>query len=853
MVNKTILHYHIIEQLGAGGMGVVYLADDKKLNRKVALKFLPVHIASLADDRRRFKAEAQAAAALNHPNIASIYAIEETDDYIFIAMEYVEGSELKTLIENDKISRPDKNLNPEKIILQIAEGLKAAHSKGIVHRDIKSSNIMVTAAGQVKIMDFGLAKISGGEELTQVGATVGTTGYMAPEQIRAEEVSPATDIWALGVIICELLTKQLPFRGAYEQAVFYSILNEDAPKLIELSDNAESALFQNIYQRCLKKNPQERYQDLQQLIDDLHNGSDTVTKEIPLKPLIQKEPVKKKYAIPFTVIIVVLALVWIIFKNYDKWFTSLPSEQHVAVLPFEMINGDPEKTAFCDGLVETMTSKLTQMEQFHGTLWVVPASEIRRNKVQSAKDAQIAFGVNLVVSGSLQIMKDLIRLTINLIDAAEMRQLNSAVIDVSSNKLASLQDKSVTELLKLIKIQLNPESVKIISAGTTTVPGAYEFYLQGIGYLQRYESNNNLETAVKLFSQAVELDSSYALAYAGLGESYWRLYESQREKKWIDLANSASEKAIRINADLPEANNSLGLVYAGTGRYREAIDVFDRALANDPTNAAALRGTAAAYEAQQQMDKAESVYKRAIALKPDYWGGYNALGVLYFKQGKYEEAITQFRQVIKLTPDNARGYSNLGGIYYMIKRLPEAKEMFEKSLDIKKTYRVCSNLGTLYYIEQKYDEAAYMYEMALELNKADYRIWGNLASAYFRSTKNKTKAPSIYQKAIDLAEEMRNVNPSVSDVVADIAGYYSMLGQKEKALSYLKEAQQQDQNNAYVAYVSGTTYEQLGERDKAIEWLVKAVKEGYSLGEIESQPELLNVVNDPKYKLQIKG
>lgn len=861
MVNKTILHYRVIEQLGAGGMGVVYLAEDLKLQRKVALKFLPVHIAGNPDDRKRFKVEAQAAAALNHPNIASIYAIEETDDYLFLVMEYIDGKELTDVVRTKQSSAAtsgEANIasgidSHVLIAVQIAKGLQAAHEKGIVHRDIKSSNIMITKDGQVKIMDFGLAKISGREEFTRVGSTLGTTGYMAPEQIKAEAATPATDIWAFGIVVCELVTGHLPFQGAYEQAVFYAILNEEPPALSELTEQKIPADIETVYRKCLQKKPEDRYQSAQDLLDALQGNIPAEEPGTKDKKPVKRRGIIPKYTMPGLAGIILILVSWIVIQNYDNWFTNLPEEQHVAVLPFEMINGNAEEVAFCDGLVETMTSKLTQMEQFHGTLWVVPASEIRRNKITSVKEAMMAFGVNLAVSGSLQMMNEVVRLTINLIDARELRQLNSVVLDVAPDKLASLQDKSVLQMLKLIKLQLNPEFNEILSAGTTTVPGAYEFYLQGLGYMQRYESNNNLETAVELFRQAVKLDSSYALAYAGLGEAYWRLYDSLREKKWITMAQKASQKAIEINSDLPEANNSMGLAYAGTGKYAEAIDAFNKALWKDPTNATALRGLATAYEAQQQIAKAEDIYKRSIATKPDYWAGYNALGVFYFKQGFYEKAIQQFRQVIKLTPDNARGYSNLGGIYYMLKRLPEAKEMFEKSLDIKKTYRVCSNLGTLYYIEKEYDDAAYMYEMALDLNKADYRIWGNLASAYYRSPKNSRKAPFTYQKAIEIAEEMKAINPLDGTIIADLAGYYSMLGQKEKAISYLHNAQHIEQDNINIIYSSGTTYEQLGDREKAIEWLVKAIKKGYPKDEIESQPELQNLISDPQYKSKTKN
>jgi serine/threonine protein kinase len=230
MIGKTILHYNILEKLGEGGMGVVYLAEDTKLKRQVAIKFLPHHISANEEERKRFKIEAQAAAALNHPNIATIYAIEESDFEVFIVMEYIEGKELKSLVE----TRHAPSLSVEVIInyaIQIAEGLEAAHKKGIIHRDIKSSNIMITESGIVKIMDFGLAKVGKGTQLTQVGSTLGTIEFMSPEQTRGKEVDHRTDIWSFGVVFYEMLTAKMPFRGDYDQAIIYSILNEEPEPL----------------------------------------------------------------------------------------------------------------------------------------------------------------------------------------------------------------------------------------------------------------------------------------------------------------------------------------------------------------------------------------------------------------------------------------------------------------------------------------------------------------------------------------------------------------------------------------------------------------------------------------------
>ncbi|MHB8580803.1 MAG: serine/threonine protein kinase, partial [Ignavibacteriaceae bacterium] len=264
-IGKTITHYKIIEKLGEGGMGVVYKAEDTKLKREVAIKFLPHSISANKEERQRFEIEAQAAAALNHPNIATIHAIEEYENDLFIVMEYLDGTELKETISKNKLTL-DQSLN---IIEQIAKGLQAAHQKGIIHRDIKSSNIMITRTGTVKVMDFGLAKLGGTSQITKLGTTLGTTAYMSPEQAKGEHVDKRTDIWSLGIIIYEMLTGSMPFKGDFEQAIIYSILNEEPVSMMSIKDGIPIKLEQLVRQSLIK-DPGSRYQNLDELIKDLN-------------------------------------------------------------------------------------------------------------------------------------------------------------------------------------------------------------------------------------------------------------------------------------------------------------------------------------------------------------------------------------------------------------------------------------------------------------------------------------------------------------------------------------------------------------------------------------------------------
>ena len=353
MIGKTILHYKILEKIGEGGMGVVYMAEDTKLERRVAIKFLPRQITVNSEERERFKIEAKAAASLNHPNIATIHAIEEVDDNMFIVMEYIEGKELKDLTgDNRQLSIFDVT----DYAAQIASGLQAAHEKGVTHRDIKSANIMITNEGQVKIMDFGLAKVRGGAQLTKVGTTLGTAAYMSPEQARGEDADHRSDIWAFGVVLYEMLTGKLPFGGDYEQAVTYSILNEEPESISSLCTDVPTALEATVY-KALAKNPSERYQDMAELLAELNQlkgdriSSQTQKKRSP--SAFKSTPRFTPYILTTFVTAVVLVAAWLGYQYFNSrpelppaLLKSVPFTSYAGAEQFPSFSPDGSQVVF---------------------------------------------------------------------------------------------------------------------------------------------------------------------------------------------------------------------------------------------------------------------------------------------------------------------------------------------------------------------------------------------------------------------------------------------------------------------------------------------------------------------------
>ncbi|HEV2690423.1 MAG TPA: protein kinase, partial [Bryobacteraceae bacterium] len=676
MVGRTISHYEILEKLGQGGMGVVYCARDMRLDRLVALKVLPAE--QVEDEHRlgRFIREAQAASALNHPNIVTIYEIANADGVEYIAMEYVRGATLRELIPPGGLGLTDA-LN---YVNQIAAGLAAAHAAGIVHRDIKPANIMVTKSGLVKILDFGLAQIEEQRldesaptgtmaplHLTRPGAIIGTAAYMSPEQAQGQGTDQRSDIFCFGIVVYQMLTGALPFQSNSEVGLMYQIVHTPTPSAAQVRRDLPPAL-DRLLTTALEKDPQHRYQSMDDLLADLRETSREMNAgTIVMEPSVARRLARKtqwqrpaKFAIfALALLVFAAALLW---RLAPSVFSRVPAEKKIAVLPFRTIGDSKDTEAFRDGLMEALTSELTELSQFHGTLWVVPATEVRRGAFTSAKDAERALGVNLVITGSVQRDVAHVHLTANLVDANTLRQLRSREITRPAGEVADLQEAVVQEVARMLQLELGSRERQVLAAGETSASGAYDFYLQARGHLQR-RGRGDIDQAVGMFQQAIALDRKYALAYAGLGEAYWKQYRLTKDTQWVGPAEKNCKIALGLNDKLAPVYVTLGIINEGTGQHEEAIKAFQRALVLDPINASAYAELAGVYEALGKLDDAEATFKTAAQLRPDDWTSASLLGAFYFRRGRYPEALIHFRQVIELAPDYAEGYTNLASVH----------------------------------------------------------------------------------------------------------------------------------------------------------------------------------------------
>ena len=868
MNDQIISHYRIHEKLGAGGMGVVYKAEDIRLGRLVALKFLPDH--SVRDPRalERFKREARTASALDHPNICTIYEIDDDQGRPFIAMQLLDGKTLRERIGDHPV--PLGTLLDW--ALQITDALQTAHAKGIMHRDIKPANIFITERGQAKILDFGLAKLTAVDlmgsgdatlsstgSLTHTGAAIGTVAYMSPEQARGEALDARTDLFSFGVLLYEMATGRQAFSGPTWAVTVYAILGQ-APMSLNESMPGLPQRLQEIIDKCLIKNRDLRYQsaadihhDLLRLKKDYESGKSL--KSVRVATTWSPKRVLLLATAAAAVAVLVAAGVWgprllrrlaASQAGTARSASLVPERKSIAVLPFADIAGDPKLTAFGKGLLEDVAAKLSQLSANHD-LEVIPARTLEDKKVATLADAKKEFGVSLGLTVSLEQAGDLVRAAYSLTDAKSGKNLAGAQITAPVSDLFTIEDQMANGVASALQISLRSDEKQAFGAHSTSLPEAYQYYVQGRGYLQDPRKPENLTSAEIVFKQALKIDPNFGQAEAGLGETYWLKYQMGKQKQAIVPAQEACTKAVDLGNAGAEGHMCLGLLEDGTGQYEKAAEQFQQAMQLEPANERAYTSLAGAYQHLNQPDKAEETYKRAIAVRPQYWRGYSFLGTFYIAQAEYEKAAAMFRRATELDPESYLAFNNLGAALLYAGKDDEAAQAFEKSLALRPNRDAYNNIAVAQFRLHRFKNAVLNFKEALKIDDTDYQNWGNMGDAAYYGG-DTTSAMEYYRKAISLAEPQLKINPRDAGVLGDLASYYSMLGDRKQALSYLDRSLQLGPGDKDLLLNAAVVYNQLHETGPALEWLSKALAAGYSRSVVATGAPFDNLHDNPRYQ-----
>ena len=700
MIGQTISHYKITEKLGGGGMGVVYKAQDTKLKRTVALKFLPPDLTRDPEAKERFIHEAQAASALDHKNICTIYEVGETNDgQLFIAMACYEGETLKARIaparEQESGEAGGKGQLPIEEALnfadQIAQGLTRAHEAGIVHRDIKPANIIITTRGEVKIVDFGLAKLSGRTLLTKSGTTLGTAAYMSPEQAKGERVDQRTDIWSLGVVLYEMLTGKRPFESEYEQALVYSIINQDPTPIRNLRPDVPEAI-EKICRRAMAKEARDRYQNVSEFLTDLSSYR-TGTQ---LSRQTARLPNKKRRILYAGMAATVLAIASVVFfYNTGKGRVF----DRVVVLPFHNVSKDSTQEYMADGVTEEVIAKLQQI----ATLSVPPIRAMIKFKGSSASYADIARELNAkaLVDASIQIVNNRVRIFVKLVDPASDRPLWSDTYDGDMEDILDLQSKIAQALVGEVRVKVTPDEALRLAQSRKVDPDVTRFTFLAKHELEYGWNEESFHKAIGLFEKAINRDSTYAPAWAGLGEALWYLaatgWEFVAPADVRGRAVAAVEKALELDPNLADAHKACAsIALDGEWDVAKAQRHLERSLELQP-------GYAAAHAIYGQMlfvtlhrrEESRRHLDRARELDPLLpWNDINWVGWSLY-QGRLEEALQRGAQARQRDSSNAAFPWLLGFADLLLSKPAQAVPAFETALRLDSPDRPAPMLAPL--------------------------------------------------------------------------------------------------------------------------------------------------------------
>lgn len=841
--------YRILESLGSGGMGEVYAAEDQDLGEQIAIKVIRPQTPFGPDLLDRLRREVQLARRVTHPNVCRVFDLghhqQENREFVFLTMELIRGETLSTRLKREGKIAPTEALL---IAEQLCQALDAAHRAGILHRDFKCSNVMLIGSGadvRAVITDFGIARLirppAESTGLTTAhGMVLGTPAYMSPEQLLGEELTIASDIYSLGLVLYEMVTGNRPFRDESSWTETLKRLTYVPPAPIKVAPELNQRWNSTIL-RCLARDPAKRFSSAREVALSLNRRRGA-------SPLLF-QPVVLAAACTL------LMAAGILFFLRDRiWPPQLPRQKHIAVLPFAFVGTDTVNQATAYELSESLTRNLSRLQASENSLWVVPWQEAKGQKPEDATHAASALGVNLLVMGELQKDAAGLHLRMQLKDARSLRQLRAQTFEIAAPQVVTLEDKLLEQAATMLELHLPQDTLRNLHVGVTAEPGAYEFYEQGRGYLVHLSAGTpeDADRAIALLQKAIEKDPNFALAYANLAFAYASKFRRTHDLALLEKAKETCNRALALNDKLAAAHLTQALIQQETGDLDGAIREFEQALQLDPTSDETVTNLSLAYDKAGRLLQAEALLKNALQRSPGRWINYDYLGYFYYEHADYAQAEPLFRTATELAPDNPLAFYNLGGVYMAEGKYKDAEDILTKGIAIRPTAGGYSNLALARQYQGRYEDAAAMFQKAVELSPADHRYWCNLGLAYTLA-KNRPKATEAFQTALQLAQKAVDLRPSDPSVLGTLARYHAELGQKTKAQEEIALATASPHNDPELLFNSVVVYELVGERDRALTALRSALRAGYSLSEVQHAPELLELRQDPRYSRMVSN
>lgn len=852
--------YAVLGRLGAGGMGEVYRARDPGLEREVALKLLPP---ATADPHHlaRFEREARALASLSHPNIVAIYSVEEADGLHFLTMELVEGEPLRDVI-------PHAGLPLDRFLalaIPLSDAVAAAHERGVLHRDLTPSNVMVDREGRVKVLDFGLAHRDRIEDpglldtqartatLTSPGVLAGTAPYLSPEQIAGRPADARSDLFSLGVIFYEMLTGGRPFTGGSGGALLASILRDVPPAVSDLRPELPRHLGR-IVRRCLEKEPAKRYQAARDLVHELQGLREELQavrlddQRLAAQPAVPAPAAAAGGRLRFWTAaagVVVVALAAAVYVGLGGPPAAAATPPVVAVLPLANASGDPASDHLGVGFADSLITRLSRLP----SVALVSRAVVGEYAGHGADHEQMArqLGADYLVLGSHQRSGERLLVNVSLVEGNGGVVRGSWQDEDAAADLFDLQRRLAVGVAEGLELTLTGRDRQRLVSAPSSDTEAYMDYSRARELLRRSDRAQNVERAIALLRRSLERDRSFALAHAALGDAYWLQYRATLDPGWAERAAAAVGEAVRLAPDDPEVRVSLARIYAGTGRGEEALAQLEMALDRRPGSDDAWREYGRLLAEQGHPERALAALDKAIEIRPRYWENHYRAGGLYWRSGRYPQAAAAYERAAELEPDNSRVLENLGAAWQAAGDESRAIDNYQRALALDpEAIGAATNIGVMHYHALRFTEAAAAFERAVAIAPRNPLLHRNLGDAYRRGGGDE-KARGAFAACITAAEELVRTNPEDAASLALQALCEAKLERHEEAARHVRAAIEVKPREPQVRFRAAVVHALAGRQDEAIDEIRRALALGFSPELIRDDDDLASLRQEPAF------